>query len=181
MTPPAAHVVRTALLGAMEARALGDAEARRLFNPDREVNSLAERIAALRGVVPVLQLREIFDDLRVVIRLNSAQIQEDAQVCGQLDELAASLHRDATTTVAERALGIKALARALRPALGIIAVPGGHAAAEYVRAVRDVDRIVATTPRSRLLSLSVRHELGTGRHDLLCELAGVDDVVLEAA
>lgn len=172
MTPDA-HTIRTALTGAMEAQALGDAEARALFNPDPEINSLAERISALRHHgVPADTLSAIFDDLRVVIQLNARQTIEDAGVCGHLDELAVSLHRDVTEGLS-RALGIHALARTLRPALAVIQAPGAHSAGEYVRAVRDVDRIIATTPASKLLGDSVRHELGAAKHNLLRELAQV--------
>jgi hypothetical protein len=168
---PAAHTIRIALNDAMEAQALGDAEAQRLYNPDPDINSLAERLLQLRAHnVPEPHLQAIFTDLRAVIQLNTAQTSHDAAVSGQLDELATSLHRDTTQATVTRALGIHALARALRPALAVLQAPASHSASEYVRAVRDIDRIITTTPRSRLLSHSVRHELGATKHALLTEL-----------
>lgn len=171
MTP--SHAIRVALGGTLEARAIGEAEARRLFNPDREVNSLAERLIALRDHgVPRDDLRAIFTDLKAIIALNAKQCGHEADVAGQLDELAAALHHAETEAHVDRALGIKAIANTLRPALDVIANPAAHPAAAYVRSVRDVDRIIASTTRTRLLSASVRHELGAGKHDLLAELIG---------
>lgn len=172
MTP--SHTIREALNGTLEARALGDAEARLLFNPDLEVNSLAERLVALRDYgVPEQALRAIFTDLRAIIDLNTAQCGEETEVAGRLDELAAVLHRAETATHVTCALGIKSLVRILRPALDVIAVPAKHSAGSYVASVREVDQIIASTTASRLLGRSVRHELGGARHDLLADLMGV--------
>lgn len=171
MTP--SHTIRTALSGTMEAQALGRAEARRLFNPDSEVNSLAERLMALRTFgVPQDCLRSIFADLRAVIDLNTAQCGEEASVAGQLDELATVLHRAETEAHVSCSLGIKSLARALRPALEVIAAPARHAACVNVEAVRVIDRIISDTAPSRLLGPTLRHELGAGKHDLLADLMG---------
>ncbi len=167
-----AHAIRAALDDALEAQALGHREASRLYNPDRDVNSLAERLMALRAAgVPEQLVRDLFADVRAIIDLNAAQTRRDTSLSGRLDELATSLQRAQTTGLGE-ALGVQALARKLRPALHVIQHPATRTAAQFVRAIRDIDRIIATTARSTLLGASVRHELGKGKHALLTELAG---------
>lgn len=156
--------VRSALTQTMEAHAIGQVEA-------QEVRELGAHLLALLDYgVPVEKLREIFEDLREIARLNDAQNGQLMTVAGDLDELVAVLHRTATHGNPGRALGIKSLARALRPALHTIAFPERFAAREYVSAVRVVDRVLAATPASRLLSTTLRHELGDANHVLLISL-----------
>jgi hypothetical protein len=82
---------------------------------------------------------------------NNKLIAEAQTVCDALDGLA---RRDMSTV-----LTIKSVAKALRPALKVLANPHAHTAGEYETASRTVTDIAAVFPRDRLLSGSMRHEL----------------------
>lgn len=165
---PSSHAVRGALNSTLDAQAAGFLEARLLFNPDAEINSLAELIARLRDYnVPQAHLRAIFTALREAIELNARQLGHEGDASGRLDELAAVLHRAECEQRVTRALGIKAIAKALRAPLSVVSAPVTHPAKAFVASIRTIDDVITQVPESVLRSPTLRHELGRGPHNAL--------------
>lgn len=168
MTGLTAHQARTAAHVAMDGAALNRAQHDLLFNPTPEVDSLAERLAALlRDGVPRDTIRFLFENVRELIDLNEAEHGCHTRLAGQLDDLARVLHEAERDTHAAHALGIKALARALRPALDVLSDPAAADPLALVRASRTISAIIERTPDAQLLNASVRHEIGQRRYQAL--------------
>lgn len=166
-----AHTMRRALHVALDGHAINRAEHRALFNRDPEVNSLAEHILALRDyAVPAHRIRHLLTAVRQVLELNEAEDRSHTDLAGQLDQLTTSLNDAELNNPVHQALGIKALARALRPALADLR--NTQDGTTYFQAALTVRDITTRATSDQLHSKSLRHELGAGPHDQL--LAFID-------
>lgn len=163
--------LRAATHVAIEGHAVNRTEALRLYNPDPEINSLGERIIALRrhGVPPAV-VGELIRDVREIIALNDREGGCHTQLAGDLEQLYRAAAGEARGVAA--AITVRGIVNALREPLATLVSPAGHSAAVVTRARARVTDVVATTPRERLLSPSVAHELGGRRYRLLTNLAG---------
>ncbi len=147
--------------------ALNRAEARLLYDPSPAIDSLAEDIATLhRFGVPAETIEGLLRRVRRAIALNDCEANVHGELCELLDDLARAAHGDTLHRHASRVMTVKAIAKALRPALGVIAAPREHDAMAFVKAVRTIDRLVASHPLAVLLTDSVRNEIGPRRFDL---------------
>lgn len=132
-----------------------------LCNPATpERDSLAEDLLALTAHgVPREVIGALLQRLGEALDLNRLEGTGERALAGTLDRFCQQ---------AEAALGVKALARALRPHLRAIA--DGAERSELLAALRAVDRLAAAQTLDRLRSVALRHELRTGLHDLLLTL-----------
>lgn len=163
-----AHVLRRALHVALDGHALNRRQAVELFNPDPEENSLAERIVALRHHgVPLHIIRRLLADVRQLLDLNDEEDGCHTTLAGQLDDLTTVVRDAELNDPGHQALGVKSIARAVRPALADLGSTDGTTYFKAALAIRDVIRVA---PRDQLTSQSLRHELGAGRHDQLLAL-----------
>lgn len=172
MTPAAVirHALPDALGKSLDGQVLNRAEAQRIYNPSPEIDSLAEHVIAIcRDYrVPQDRARTVIADVIAVLKLNEAEGRCHLDVAGQLDSLAHQLHTDGLRTI----LGVKQIARRVRPALQTMAearttlVPNR----EYVAAVRAVDDLFCEVPADRLFTASVESQLGKQPYALLVEL-----------
>lgn len=166
MTAIASTDLHGALERTLDGHGFNREQRRRLFNPDPEVNSLAERIAALGPDygVPQDHLRLIFIDVRAVLELNDREDECHRTVAAQLDQLTRRLHNGGTRS----ALTVKEISRRARPALATIR-RGGDATA-FLQAAWALKDLFIAVPRDRLLTPAVEHEIGRGPYRQLTEL-----------
>lgn len=159
--------LRAAREDTLEAMALNDRQDHLLFNADRDVNSVGERLVGLGHFgVPADYLRDIFADLRELIELNARERGCEARIAGGLETLADVVDPDGRIP---QALSIKSIAFALRLPLRVLGAPEQHDARQVVRARRTLRRVLASATTEQLRSPSLRHELRAKAHDLLLE------------
>lgn len=144
--------LRDCVTRAVEAIALNDEQARVLFDPSPAIDSLAERIVALRHRgVPEPVIRDLLMDVRRLLHLNQSERGEECTIAGRLDALVARPPGENLT--------FKTIAQRLRGDLLDLA----HCDAARAR----VTELIARVHADRLLSPTLRHELGGRRHDVL--------------
>lgn len=170
------HALRTMLGVELDAIALNQDQERRIFNPSPEVDSLSERLAALRRHrVPAALVDAIAADVRALYHLNHQEGDMERIVAGHLDQLAAAQHAAETCpadgTVVSRQLGVKSLARALSPHLRTLRDEGS--AEDSWAARRELRAIARRVTVAQLRSTTLRHELGANAHDAL--LSALED------
>lgn len=172
MTRALAEPLRPPLQDALDVIATGNAEARLIYNPSREVDSFAEHLIVelRRHSVPDTVTRKLLGELRAILQLNARQGHHARQAAGALDRVIAALH-DARDAQARDKLTIRGLVRALRDPLTTLT---DGDATQRLHAQRDVRRIAARVPAERLRSESLRHNLGARRHDLLLSVIDLD-------
>lgn len=117
-----------------------------------------EQDRQLRG----LALRFI-GDVRNLIALNDTQLAKERAIAGTLDALDQAEHEPLRSE-----LSIRALVRRLRGDLDTLAAATGGT--EYALAATRVREVCEHTDHDKLLSRTLRHELGGRRHDLLVEI-----------
>lgn len=165
-----AHDLRRAVDVAVETIAANREQHLLLFNPSREIDSLAEHIIALRHHgVPGAVISGLLRDVKRLLALNEDEHGGERTIAGTLDDLARAEH------AAERGggrlageLSVRALVRALRGDLDTIGY--GTGGTEYALAAARVRDICERVPHCKLTSTTLRHELGGRRHDLLVEM-----------
>lgn len=175
---PSAHDLRGTLDVTLDNVPLNDAQRLELFNPDPEVNSLAEDIVALRlHGVPNEEIRRLLRRVGAVIALNGEEGDNTKKVAQRLDDFATAAQRAATCgQLADAPVSLKKLAGQLRPHLAVLRTNGlGLGGARYLEASSAVRRIITTCPASRLASPTMRRQLGDGPHDQLLALAASID------
>lgn len=161
------HNLRGALEATMDLLPLNRKQHQLLFNPDAEVNSLAERIVALRHHgIPEPVIKGLINDVRELLTLNAAEGAGARTVTGLLDELAVAMahaerNRDAAEAIVA-AESIKQVACQLRPHLAVLRDPGSYDGTAWSVAQATVQDVIARTPRSRLLSPTMRNQLRKG-------------------
>jgi hypothetical protein len=166
------HEIRQALSHSLESVALNERQHLLIFNPDPEVNSLAERIVHLRRHgVPTDLVAALVADVRRLLELNAAEGHGTRTVASRLDDLASALAHAERNEAVVAAVSIKRLAGQLRPHLATLRQPSTDGTA-YFRAAATVKDIVRSTPRSRLTSPTMRRQLGAGPHAQLLDLMG---------
>lgn len=174
------QTIRSTLGLALENVSLNRAQQLRCFNPDREINSLGERIASLRRYgVPEHVIAALFFDLKAVMEFNAQEGANTRQTAGELDQLAtviAHTERNGTRAAAASivaAESIKQLACELRPHLAVLRSKGGqHDGTAWSVADAAVRDVIARTPRSRLLSATMRNQLRKGPFEQLESMIG---------
>jgi hypothetical protein len=155
----------------LDARALNLEQARLLFDPSVEVDSLLELPAALlRAGAPAVLVSELSVLCRRVLESNLLEGERERVLAGVLDEQLAAIR---VLPVAGR-LTAKGIARAVRGPLGVVLDGGGGDAVRYFRACCAVRDVVAAVPRAQLLAPAVRHELRERKFRLLAELAAAE-------
>lgn len=151
-------------------------QSRLIFNASPEIDSLAERIAALREHdVPDDVISALFADLRALRESNHAELAAHRAVAKTGDNLArsagsaraglcASLPDHMTVTGIKRRLG------GGDGPLAILAAPAGRDAKTLMGAQAAVRDVVTRAPDAVLNRPSLRNQLGASRHDLLLAL-----------
>jgi hypothetical protein len=174
------HTIRTTLGLTLNSIALNDAQRLVCFNPDPEVNSLGERIASLRTYgVPEPVIKALFGDVKAVLELNAIEGANERQTAGELDQLATVINdaeRNGTSRAAHAVVAaesIKQIACQLRPHLAVLRGDGEHDGTAWSVADATVRDVIRRTPRSRLLSPTMHHQLRDGPFDQLRKLIGV--------
>jgi hypothetical protein len=133
----------------------------REYDPSPDLDSLLEMQRALLRRLPPGPERELHLRLnRRLIFLNVIERRQGRRIVGDADQLARDLRWAELNDSGHRALGAKAIARRLRPALHLLARPAGVPAPRLVEAARVVGQVVALVPAAQLLAPAVRHELG---------------------
>lgn len=141
----------------VEAIALNDRQAKVIFDPSPEVDSLAERIVVLRHYgVPESVVRDLLGDIKRLLELNSQERSEQHAVAGSLDRM---LARDPDD---RGAFSFKDIARRLREDLAVL--DGDPDARGRIA------QLVSCVHPDRLTSSTLRHEIGGRKHDLLRSL-----------
>ena len=165
-----AHDLRGFVDVAADAIAANRAQHRLLFNPTPEVDSLAERLIALRRHgVPSGLISELIQDVKQLITLNEHEHGDERALAGALDALARAEHAaEREGSRAHDAISVRALVRRLRDDLDTIRASG--TGTEFALAAARVREICSQTPADKLTSNTLRHELGGRRHDLLVEM-----------
>jgi hypothetical protein len=160
--------IRVARDQSLENLGINAAERKVLLNLEtEEVDSLAELIVRLPGHgVPRQMVTRMLGLLVRALDLNVQEANGEHRVTGLLDQLTTPAQRRAMS----KDLGIKSLARTLRPALKVIADMASPDAATLIAAAGTVSRVIATTPPQTLRSSSLRNELRASAHDLLLSL-----------
>lgn len=152
----------TAATRTLDAQALNGRQHRALYDPSAEIDSVAEKILALRRFdVPDHAIRELLLNVRDILAMNASERHAEHDVQGAVD-------RVRRTPDLIGILTIKTLARELREDLAVLSGTGG----DRITAALRLNDTIRRTPRDRLLSQSLRHELGANRHDLLTTLVG---------
>lgn len=174
--PAVAHDLRQALGTTLDNVAVNRAQRRELFNPDPDVNSLAEEIVALRAHgVPDTRIRALLAHIRRVLELNELEGNNTRTVASQLDDLARTLAHAERNQRIVAGESTKRIAAELRAHLRVLReqekapIKDGVA---YFTARTAIDDIVARCPMSRLDSATMRRQLGDGPHRQLLQLAG---------
>lgn len=178
MSVTAATVRRNFLEPAMDARALNLDQARLLYDPSPEVDSLFEVSHAV-ATSPELRVarRHAPRLMHLLGQLHEKNEQEgDRQllIAGAADLLVTDLRALELSGASPSALPAKAIARELREPLRRLLAPAGGDLFELLGDLRAVDRLIGRTPRAQLLSRTVRYELGKEKFALLerlCESA----------
>lgn len=169
-----ARQLRGVLDTAADAIAVNREQARRLYDPTPEVDSLAERLLDLRRThgVPAPVISGLLRDVRDLIALNDTELGHERTITGTLDALEAAEREARNPGRLRSELSIRALVRRLRADLDTIAAAAGGT--EYALAasrVREVcEHATAAGDVEKLRSRTLRHELGGRRHDLLVEI-----------
>lgn len=163
-------------LNVAQAHLNGD-QARMIFNPSDEEDSLLEHVVALlrpdeSHASRIEKMRRLLGDLwksnLAEARTNHAEGQMERDVADVLGDAVRRLHVEGIRS----ALTVKEATRRLRAPLRVIdrarteVVP----AREYGPAVRQVDAVIAALPAEVLRGNGLRHELGKGPHDVLLSL-----------
>ena len=166
-----ARILRGVIDTAADAIAANRQQARRLYDPATpEVDSLAERILDLRrthGVsAPVIS--GLLRDVRDLIALNDTELGHERTITGTLDALDRAERAASRPARVRSELSIRALVRRLRGDLDTLAAAMGGT--EYALAATRVREVCEQAPPEKLLSRTLRHELGGRRHDLLVEV-----------
>lgn len=167
----AANVFHDALNLALEGHSLNRAQARRLFNPDPEINSAAEHLVALQRDfgVPQDRLRAILGDIREVLHLNNAENDCHTDLAGRLDDLTRQVrdHELNDNSVGER-FTVKQIAHTARRALAALREPGADSH-EFMQAAWTLKDLFAAVPPCQLFTKSVENELGKGPYRQLLD------------
>lgn len=161
--------LRRPLEHAMDARCENLTQQTYVWDPDPEVNSLAEIPAVLMrlGVDPAV-ISTLAMLVRKIAESNMREGQHELDIAGTLDSITAGLHYHGMRST----LTVKAAARKLRPALSTLARGGD--ATRFFAASCDIKDVLACLPPEIVQGRGLRHELGDGRHDLLLSLIPAD-------
>lgn len=164
-----AHVARDWMHQSMEGCAVNDEQTRLLWNPDPAVNSIVELAQqALHSGVAVEVIADLITLTRKTLESNLRERGIHFELAGQFDDLAAQLMDQERNGSVRRQLTVKALGRALRPAL--TALRAGGSAIELAPHYRVVEQVFATVPSAQLFTASMRAELRDPNYTLLGEL-----------
>ncbi len=167
----AATVRRSFLDPALEAQAYNDEQRLLLFNPSAEVDSLVEIVRAerARGTSKAHALR-LARLARQLVDSNRRERHFKRQIAGAADRAVRARRDLELNGDGEAVLASKAIARALREPLRTL----GDAARQdwsTIRALREIDQLLARVPRLQVLSPTVARELGRAKYELLAALA----------
>jgi hypothetical protein len=162
--------LRPALDAAMDARGANLEQEALIFDPDPEVNSLAEYVSVLlRHGVPAEVIANIATLLRRLAQSNAVEGACERTTVGVLDRAVADLHHDGRRT----GLTVKDAAERLRPHLRAIAPLCDGVT--YFRACCAIRDVLAQVDEQAARGSAMRNQLGAGRHDLLLSLLPLTD------
>ena len=155
---------------AADAIAVNREQARRLYDPTPEVDSLAERLLELRRThgVPAPVISGLLRDVRDLITLNDDELGHERAITGTLDALDRAEQAARRPARLRSELSIRALVRRLRADLDTLSAAMGGT--EYALAATRVREVCEQADHEKLLGRTLRHELGGRRHDLLIEV-----------
>jgi hypothetical protein len=170
----AALILTDVVAPALDGQAHNHTQARLIFNSTPEVDSLAERVAALRDHgVPDHVISDLFADLRALRESNAAELACERRVAHVGDDLARTLNTTGLChTLADHmtVTGIKRAVGGPDGPLAILADPAGRTAKDITDARAAVRAVVTRAPDTVLTRASLRNQLGASRHDLLLAL-----------
>ena len=179
----ASSIERDYLSNSLDAIAANDEQARLIFNPSPEVDSLVEDFKLLIGSsrrsvdrqadAPLpARLADTSRRLRALAHSNGRERRFELAISAAADRDVRSARDLALNGRAggEAVLACKAIARAVRVPLKTIADPPAGDGMALVDAVRAVDQVLARAPAAQVCSPTVRHEIGDARYRLLCDL-----------
>jgi hypothetical protein len=157
----------------LEVVAMGHLEGRVFFNPSPERDSLFELLPDV--VQPGQRDSRLFARLLVEAqKLNGDQTDHAKTVAGFLDSIASQLADAELNNPLRRAIGSRALARAVRPHLKQIA-SADRVDSAVLLAIRQVEKVTVGVLRQQVLSPAVERELGAKLYPLLVDIVGGTD------
>lgn len=171
----AATIKRTVLEPSLDALALNGAQARLIQNDTPEADSVIEHLAALAPIVretrAVPNLVQLFDQTISLRDWNRSEGDRVRVVTGHADGMVTDLRTlELSGSGGASPLTAKALVRALRAPLRMIAEPSLGDPRAWVDAGRQVGEILARTPEAQLFHPAVTRELGKAKAAALREL-----------
>lgn len=177
MSVTADHVRRAFLDPAMDARALNQDQARLIYDPSPEVDSLLEVLGQVSPATDECR-RHMKRAIAKCVKLGLSNRGEgglEARVAGAADQLTRELHGQQLQ--GNSAIAAKACARMLREPLSAIACPPLGEPRRLIEAGRAVGEVFVRVPSEVLLSRAVEHELGVEKFALLSALYERREVV----
>lgn len=142
-------------------------------NPDPEPNSIFEfmgiEIARLEDS-PSKQRLTIL--LAQAVEVNGAEGGKNLEISGDLDEAAAEVRAIAATGTEDRPPNVHQLRQLLNRPLSVLVDPAGRTPKENQDAEVEVDRLIESNPRDRVLSASLLYNLGKKKAAVLVERCG---------
>ena len=177
MTLTAATLRREILEPSLEARAINLGEERVFYNPSPEPDSLIEVLAAATRTLTAAGARGkrqavyLWDYTLEARDHNRREGDKELVVCGAADGMVSHTRSlELSGPGGASPLTAKAIARALREPLRVIAEPSLGDPRAWVDAGRTVGEIFARTPSGQLFSPAVTRELGKAKAAALRDL-----------
>jgi hypothetical protein len=112
-----------------------------------------------------------FEIGKQIYKINGDQTDQAKTVLGVLDSLAVDLERDRVNPV-KQSIGVKALAKALRPHLAVVVKSDGRLTAEVMLAIKQVTRITDQASLEHVLAPGLARDLGEKKTRALRDIVG---------
>lgn len=162
----------------MEGRAENLRQARLLFNPDREVNSIFELAAALLRPHDPAEIAATLAKLaREAYASNASEGELWLEIAGEMEAHLACIR----SMPASERITAKSTADALRAPLDVLVRPDKYDGIAYYQACCAVRDVIRRVPRDELLQPAVENHLGGRKYRKLAELASLTEEAQVAA
>jgi hypothetical protein len=143
-----------------------------VFNPSREVDSLAEHL--IEALDPTADIEHVVakmsPQLRELYGHNGHATAHVRAATGPVDRMHRALHSDGFRSALTVKAGARKLRGPLRVAKRVLVDKDPGDGIEWARATRAILRVIDTMPADTLLGNGMRGELGAGPFDLLCQV-----------